>query len=102
MDLPQWGRLLAVGVIASVIWWLVRSKPCMRIVVDSGRVLRTDGFPRHVDNEVADYFTNAVTLHGKVTILISRGPDSRLKIDYRGPVDPGTRQQIRNFLTTIL
>ncbi len=109
MDLPEpilaaspWFVLLVVAVIAFVVIVAFRPKHDFSIIVGQDDVEIRGAVAKRRRHELVQFFQNDLQLEEALTVLGRRGPGGRLQLQFRGPIDPGTRQRIRNFLLTVL
>ena len=95
-------RLLVLVAIAAFVWWALRPRYDFTVLYENGDVQIRGHFPRVQHANLSRFLREDVTLAGTVVIRGRRTGDSRLDLNFRGPIDPGSKQQVRNFLTTIL
>ncbi len=97
-----WLTLLLIAVVAFLAWGAFRPRCALHIVIGRDRAIRHSGIPKGRVGQVLAFLTNDVSLAGKVAILGTRSREGQLRITFRGRVDPGTQQRIRNFLKMVL
>jgi len=85
-----------------IVWQIVRPKYPLRIVVDGGEVKSHQGVAQAQVRRVVEFFEHDVSFDGKVTVVGARDAQGVLRIRFRGDIDQGTAQQIRNFLKMAL
>jgi len=77
-------------------------KPQLQIDVKDGRVTGLRGVAKAKTRDVIDFLERTVALSGKVKVLGRRDAQGVLRLSFRGKLDEGTRQQIRNYLKLTL
>jgi hypothetical protein len=77
-------------------------KTQLRIDVKDGCVTELRGVAKAKVRDVTDFLERAVTSNGKVKVLGRRDPQGVLRLSFRGKIDEGARQQIRNYLKMTL
>ena len=95
-------RLVVIALIGYVIWRVMRPRYDLRIVIDEYGIKYHEGLPKSHERQVLKFLENDLSFIGKVTIFARRQPDGYLKFGFKGQIDPGTRQQIRNFLISVM
>ena len=93
--------LIFFGGVALFAWKAIFPKPSIRIVVSPSGLVNHHGLSNRSERELGQFFSNDVDLNSNVTILGNRDQQGRLKFTFRGDLDQGTEQQIRNFLQTL-
>src|SRR5262249_44556120 len=76
-------------------------KTQLRIDVKDGRVTELRGVAKAKVRDATDFLERAVTSNGKAKVR-GRDPQGVLRLTFRGKLDEGTRQQIRNYLKMTL
>ena len=89
------GLLVLIGL---VVWAVLRPQYGLKVVVDRSGVKQLRGVPRGRQADLCQFLRNEVAIGGTVTILGNRLDDGRLRLSFRGPIDSGMQQRIRNFL----
>ena len=104
-----WRRVISMVILVllagMVLWGILRAlQPpwLVNIVVANGKVLSHRGVAKAHFSTMIRFFEHDVALGGHTTIRAARHPNGALTLKVSGRTDPGTRQQIRNFLITIL
>ena len=77
-------------------------KPSLRIDVKNGRVTALRGVAKAKIRDVTDFLERTVALNGNARVLGRRDAQGVLRLTFRGKLDEGTRQQIRNYLKLTL
>lgn len=95
-------KLSVVALISNVIWRAMRPQYSIKIVIDEQGVKHHEGLPKAHQRNVVEFFEKHISVSGKVTICARRQPNGYLRLDFKGQVDPGTQQQIRNFWLTFM
>ena len=101
MPKTLWLRLLIVAVVGGGAWWALRPRYLLKIVVNRGSVKIHCGAAKAWSAELMDLL-RGLPLQGKVTILGVRDAQGRTRIAFRGRIDAGMRQRIRNYLKSKL
>jgi uncharacterized protein DUF3634 len=91
-----------VALIIVFIWVALRRSHQLRIVVKNGRVKSHRGITKAHVRRVVDFLERDVALDGNVVVVGDRDNNGVLRLNFRGNIDEGTRQQIRNFLKMVL
>lgn len=94
--------LLLAAFIGVFLWVAFGGKRQLEIVVKDGRVERLRGVAQAHVSRVTDFLEHDVRPAGKVRILGNRDNNGVLRISFRGQLDQGTQQQIRNYLKLVL
>jgi hypothetical protein len=92
--------ILAIAVF--IISKFLRPKYPIRIVTKDGRVQSHQGIAKAQVSRVVDFLERDVRFNTNVTIFGVRDPQGVLRVHFKGRVDQGTAQQIRNFLKMTL
>ncbi len=95
-------RLTAIALIGYVVWRMIRPRYTLKIVIGKQGIKHHKGLPKAHKTSVLKFFEKHRSFDGNVTICAMRQPDGYLRLIFKGEVDPGTRQQIRNFLITVM
>ena len=95
-------NLLAVAAVGYIVWRIMSPKPAMRIVIDADGVKYHEGLPKSQESNVLAFLQQHLTPDGKLTICGSRQPGGYVRLSFKGPIDPGRQQQIRNFFNSIM
>jgi Protein of unknown function (DUF3634) len=80
----------------------LRRKHSLEIVMKNGRVTSLHGLARAQVKRVVDFLERDVAPDGKIVVVGDRDQNGVLRLNFRGRIDEGTRQQIRNFLKMVL
>ncbi|MEX2560531.1 MAG: hypothetical protein WD403_11480 [Pirellulales bacterium] len=99
--LPFLMRLLFLAAAAGFAWAILRTRWDFSIVVERGSVQFAGKVPQAQRAAISGFLKDCIA-EGPVKIRGYKGRGGRLKLAFKGPVDAGTRQQIRNFLVTVL
>ena len=100
-DNPGLVLLLAAFAILAAWLFLWRRYP-LEITVQDGHVTALRGVAKAQTRRVVEFLERDVALGGKVKVVGARDPQGVLRINFRGRVDEGTQQQIRNYLKMVL
>ena len=92
----------ALALVAFIVWVGTRRRNRLEITVESGRVTALHGVAKAQTKRVVDFLERDVALNGKVKVVGGRDRNGVLRISFRGNIDEGTGQQIRNYLKMIL
>ncbi len=95
-------RFTAIAVIGYVVWRMMRPRYTLKIVIGKQGIKHHKGLPKAHESSVLKYFEKHRSLDGDVTICAKREADGYLRFVFKGDVDPATRQQIQDFLFTVL
>lgn len=90
------------GLLLFGLWRVARPRWAVTIFADQRGVRSHRGLAEAQRWELVEFFERDVSLPGKVVIRAQRHPDGYLRIQFRGRIDPGTRQRIRNFMNIVL
>jgi hypothetical protein len=91
-----------VALIFVFIWVALRPRHPLKIVIRNGRVTSHRGLAKAQVRRVVDFLQRDVALDGNLVIAGGRDANGVLRLIFRGNIDEGTRQQIRNFLKMVL
>jgi len=94
--------LIGVALAGWIIWLVLRPKYAFRIVVDQRGVRHHRGLPKGQQREVLRFLQDEVSLDGRTTICANRQTTGQLRFNFKGRINPGAQQQIRNFLNSVL
>ena len=96
--------LLAILAVVAITFARVAmgGKTQLRIDLKDGRVTDLQGVAKAKVRDVTDFLERAVTFSGKVRVRGYRDPQGVLRLSFRGKLDEGTRQHIRNYLKLTL
>src|SRR6266702_697539 len=96
----HWSVMLALAIALALVWY-VGQRSDFVISVRAGRVKCQGAFPEAKHGEVARFLLDDLKVTGNVKIMGKRAR-GRLLLWFRGPLSPGHRQRIRNYLLTHL
>ena len=99
------GVIIRVGALALIgyfIWLALRPRYAVEIVMDEHGIKRHRGLSKGQEAKVIDFLREQVTPEGRLGIYAIRQPNGYLRLHFKGNIDPGTRQQIRNFFINVL
>lgn len=99
LSFAVWGL---IAFIAIVVYRSISSRTIIRLVIDNSGLVEYRGISPHVKREIETFFQQDVHLNHKVTISGQRDSQGRLRFRFSGAIEIGTKQQIRNFLHSIL
>lgn len=97
-DPAIWLMLIAGGAVGYGLWTTAHPSWPIRLVVSRHGLQSHRGLPRRAIGRITGFFKYDVELDGKVVILAARQRGGQVRTRFRGEIDPGTQQQIRNFL----
>lgn len=83
-------------------WWLLRPRFDFVITVSQGTVTCRGSLPESKLNSIKHFLSHDVQFDQPVKICGRRQPNGRFRLQFHGEVGPGTQQQIRNYLLTVL
>lgn len=95
-------RLAVIALIGYVLWRIFQPRYDVRIVIGKKGIKHHEGLPKAHRATVLEFFEEHRSFDGNVTICAMRQPNGYLRLVFKGQVDPGVRQQIRNFLNTVM
>jgi hypothetical protein len=95
-------QIVVVAIVAYIVWRLMQPKYPIRIVMENRRVEHHEGLPKAQEGSVLAFLRNDLECDARLVISAARRPNGGLLLDIKGPIEPGKRQQIRNFLNTML
>ena len=90
-------QLIVIGLALAGVWWLLRRRPQLRIVVRSGQVIECTGLPQSRRRELEQLLTAVAPESGQIVITGNRSKDGWMQLSFSGPVDAGLQQQLRNY-----
>lgn len=95
-------KVLAAAGLAFVGWTIYRRRYDFVIRVDSSGTRISGRIARAQHGNIATFFRDRVPPPSRGAILVRgrRLRSGRVVLEIRGPIDEGTKQQIRNFLAT--
>ena len=95
-------RIAVFAFVGYVIWRMMRPRYSVKIVIDDHGIQHHEGLPRAQEKKVLGFLQDDIGVSGKLIICALRQPNGYLRLNFKGHVDPGTQQQIRNFLNTVM
>jgi hypothetical protein len=95
-------RFVVIALICYVVWCVIRPRYAVRIVIDDQGIKYHHGLPAAHEREVLEFLQEQLTLERELTICVNRQPGGYLRISFKGQIPPGTRQQIRNYLNSVM
>lgn len=100
---PTFWILLIVGVLIIYgIWTQGNKKWKVKIVVDETGVRSHEGLPPARVARIVEFFEKTISIESKCVVQARTEPNGHLRTRISGSIDEGTKQQIRNFLMTVL
>lgn len=96
---------VTAGIAAAVFlagWWLLQPRYDFVITVNQNNVTCRGAIPESKVNSIKHFFSNDVQFDQPVKICGRRQQDGHVRLKFRGEIDTGTQQQIRNYLLTVL
>jgi hypothetical protein len=96
------GTICLLSLAAVFIWVALGRKAQLEIVINDGRITNYRGLTKAQLHRIADFLERDIALNGKVVVGGCRDSNGVQRLNFRGDVDEGTRQQIRNFLKIAL
>lgn len=97
-----WLRVVGTLVVLAAAWSILRPKFDFAIVVSKAGVQIRGRIPEAQRNKIVHFFAEHATPEGTIRISGRRIGRNRLVLAFKGPLDAGLRQQIRNFLISVL
>ncbi len=95
-------KIAVVALIGYVVWRMMRPQHSVVIVMDKNGIQNHKGLPRGQAKRVIQFLEDHVSPDGKLTIYADRQPNGRLRLNFKGPIDSGMQQQVRNFFINVL
>ncbi len=95
-------KLAAVVGIAYVAWRVMRPRYAMKIVMDENGIKHHEGLAKRQEKQVLEFLREQVQPVRKLTIYGARHPNGYFRLVFKGQIDPGTQQRIRNFMLTVM
>lgn len=95
-------RLAVIALVVYVVWRMVFPRYTLKIVIGKQGIKHHKGLSKANQTSVLKYFEKHRSFDGDVSIFATRQTDGDLRLVFKGQVEPGTRQQIRDFLTTVM
>jgi hypothetical protein len=102
IDAELWPRLILVALVIVCVYVALRPRYAWRIVVEDGRVKSHQGVAKAQVPRVVHFLEKDVAADTKYTVLGGRDRSGVVRVNFRGEIDVGRRQQIRNYLKMIL
>jgi hypothetical protein len=100
-DGPDWVMWLFVAVFLAIVWWATRRRYSFSIVA-GGEGVRFKGVAELRQQRLKEFLVQECGIVGPLRIDGGKSRGGRLLLRFRGEIDSGTRQRIRNFLLTQL
>lgn len=97
--------LITVAVVVAIglfIWWIVSPRFDFVIAVDGQQVDCRGAIPGAKVATIRHFFTSDIEVDQPVKICGQQSSDGRFRLHFRGEIDQGLRQRIRNFLVDVL
>jgi hypothetical protein len=91
------GALMIYG-----LWAASRPRWTVKIVVEGSDIQSHQGLAKARLLAVREFFRRDVRLDQRIVIRALRDHSGNVRLDISGQIDPGTKQQIRNYLITML
>ena len=101
----EFDMLLKIGIVAAVlfvVWKVLQPKYNLKIVVNAGTVQEIQGVAKGKQAELTEFLEKDLATSNRFVIFGQRQANGRLQLRFRGQVDVGKQQQIRNYLLLIL
>jgi hypothetical protein len=95
----DWVMWLFVAVFVAIVWWATRPRYGFSIRMD-GEVATFRGVAEARQQRIKHFLVNECGLVGPLRIDGGKSRGGGLRLRFRGDIDPGTQQRIRNFLLT--
>jgi len=93
--------IMIIGIIALAAIRNAPGKSKLRIVASRDGMIHSEGLSANHERELRSFFAHDVDLPSRVEIVGRFDRSGCLRFAFRGNLDPGTEQQIRNFLHTL-
>ncbi len=97
----SWPGLMLLVMLAVVVWFLLQPRCDFRIRSNGDMVVTSGKLSRSQRAQIVHFFMHDLALNDRIRVRGTRHRNGRLQLTVRG-ADPGTQQQIRNFLHTLL
>lgn len=95
-------RAMLLAAVLYVLYLAFRPKWGFTLVVNSQRCRLRGAFPEAQREKLYMFLRDHVEFRGTVRIRGSKMPNGHLALRFRGPLDEGAKQRIRNFLVSVL
>ncbi|QDU56313.1 hypothetical protein [Aeoliella mucimassa] len=90
--------LIAGAMVLYAIWTSANPSWPIRIVVTTEGMVECRGLPRQRVPRFAEFFEQHVQAEPKLVVLACRDAGGGLRTSFRGHIDAGTKQRIRNYM----
>ena len=101
-EINNWVIAIILIGLALLLWKLLTPKTIFLIKVNQQYFKFKGHLPESKLARIKEFFVNDVQADRPLVVLGVKKGNSRIELRFRGNVDPGTKQQIRNFLLTLL
>jgi hypothetical protein len=91
-------KLLIAAIVLYGLWQVSHQKWQTVIEMDADGIRSHKGIPKARESRVLAFLTHDVVAEQRITIRATRCRNGYLRMRISGSSDPGTTQQIRNFL----
>ena len=95
-------RLFIIALVVYGVWRILQPRAHVRIVIGEYGIKQFEGLPKAQEKEVLRFLQNDLEFDGKLVIRARRQSNGYLSLNFSGQIEPGTKQQIRNFLNTVM
>jgi hypothetical protein len=95
-------KIAVLAIIGLFIWWALRPKYDFRIDLKDGSLRCKGTITDTRKRRIAEFFRTDLPDVTALSVLARRVNSGRWTFAFKGAVDEGTRQRIRNFLTATL
>ncbi|WP_417847185.1 hypothetical protein [Thalassoglobus sp.] len=80
----------------------IRPKSAIRLVIEGSTLVDSYGISSRARSQIETFVKQDLDYTGKLRVTGNSDSKGRVHLKFRGRIDSGTQQQIRNFLLTIL
>ena len=98
-DGPDWVMWGFVAVFVAIVWWATRPRYSFSIVV-GGQGVRFQGVAEARQQRIKEFLIHQCGIVGPLRIDGGKSRSGRMRLRFRGEIDWGTKQRIRNYLLT--
>ena len=96
-------QVAVIGTVAYVVWRMLKQpRHAVRIVIAKAGIRHHRGLPKGQEATVLGFLEEQLVSLGKITITADRQPQGHLRLSFKGPIDVGTQQQVRNFFNSVM
>ncbi|QDT33089.1 hypothetical protein Mal48_23410 [Thalassoglobus polymorphus] len=94
--------IVFLGIAGWFVLSAIRPKSAIRLIIEGSNLVDSHGISSRARSQIETFVKQDLDYTGR--LKVTGNPDSRghVHLKFRGRIDSGTQQQIRNFLLTIL